>query len=50
MFWGYNYEGSAKWLADEQLHGAETWAKMEKQRIDFENKSSMWMKGHLDEY
>lgn len=50
MFWGYNYEGSPEWLANEQLYGAETWAKMEKQRIDFENKSSMWMKGHLDEY
>lgn len=49
MFWGYEYEGSPRWLAAEKVYGKEKWAEMEKQRIDKENKSSMWMKGHIEE-
>ena len=50
MFWGYEYKGSSQWLAAEEIYGKEVWAEMEKQRIDKENKSSMWMKGHIEEY
>jgi hypothetical protein len=50
MFWGYEYPGSNIWLDNERLYGKDVWAKMEKQRIDTENKSSMWMKGHIEEF
>lgn len=49
MFWGYNYGGSEQWLLNQQKYGEEEWARMEKERYDRENKSSMWMKGHLEE-
>jgi len=49
MFWGYNFSGSKKWLENELKYGKELWEAMEKERIDKENKSSMWMKGHLKE-
>jgi hypothetical protein len=49
MFWGYDFIGSESWLINEKKHGKDQWMKMEKERIDKENKSSMWMKGHLKE-
>ena len=49
MFWGYDYEGSPEWLENEKKHGVEEWAEIERNRVDAENKSSMWMKGHVDE-
>lgn len=49
MFWGYDYNGSENWLLNEKRYGKELWEVMEKERIDKENKSSMWMKGHLVE-
>lgn len=49
MFWGYDYPGSKDWLDNKEKFGEESWAKMEKERVDFENKSSMWMKGHLED-
>ena len=49
MFWGYDYAGSSVWLKNEKKYGAEQWAKIERARADAENKSSMWMKGHVEE-
>jgi len=49
-FWGYQYEGSPTWLEQEAIYGQEEWGKMEKKRIDYENKSSMWMKGYIEEH
>lgn len=49
MFWGYDYEGSPEWLENEKKHGVEEWAEIERNRVDAENKSSIWMKGHVDE-
>ena len=49
MFWGYQYEGSPEWLDKENIYGREEWSKMEKERIDYENKSSLWMMGHIEE-
>jgi hypothetical protein len=50
MFWGYEYEGSPKWLEQESIYGPEEWAEIEKRRIDYENKSSKWMKGNIEEF
>lgn len=50
MFWGYEYRGSDSWLANESIYGKENWAKIEKERIDYENKSSMWMRGRVEEF
>lgn len=49
MFWGYDYAGSSVWLENEKKYGAEQWAKIERARADAENKSSMWMRGHVEE-
>lgn len=47
-FWGYEYEGSAEWNKNKELLG-ETWIKVEKERANRENQSSMWMQGYLEE-
>jgi hypothetical protein len=49
MFWGYDYRGSEEWLQNQDKYGKEVWERMEKERVDFENKSSMWMKGHKED-
>jgi len=49
LFWGYNYEGSAKWLEDQKLYGEKIWQEMEEKRIKYECETSMWMKGHIEE-
>ena len=37
----FNYDGSSEWLANQKLHGAYKWAKIEQERIEFENKRTM---------
>jgi len=49
MFWGYEYDGSERWLAKESLYGKEKWAQMEKERLDREFRTSKWMMGAVEE-
>ena len=49
LFWGYDYEGSPEWLANQQKYGKEEWDKMEKERLDIEFRTSKWMKGTVEE-
>jgi hypothetical protein len=37
----FDYDGSAEWLANQKKHGAYRWAKMEEERIDYEDKRNM---------
>lgn len=49
MFWGYEYDGSAQWKANQELYGADVWANMEKERLAQEFKQSKWMMGAVEE-
>lgn len=48
LFWGYEYRGSDEWNRNKELLGDE-WIESERNRADYENKSSKWMKGHVEE-
>ena len=37
----FDYDGSEEWLANQKKYGAYRWAKMEFERIDFEDKRTM---------
>jgi hypothetical protein len=49
LFWGYDYEGSPEWLANQEKYGKEEWDRMEKERLDIEFRTSKWMKGAVEE-
>ena len=49
LFWGFDYEGSPEWLDNQSKYGVAEWDKMEKERLDFEFKTSKWMKGSVEE-
>ena len=49
MFWGHEYDGSPEWKANELKYGKETWAGIEKERLDKEFKQSKWMMGAVEE-
>ena len=48
LFWGYEYCGSEEWLANQNKYGKDTWEKMEKERMDYEFKTSKWSKGPVE--
>jgi hypothetical protein len=49
MFWGYEYDGSPEWKANELKYGPEVWGEMEKARLAEEFKTSKWMMGAVEE-
>lgn len=48
MFWGYKYDGSPEWLANEKLHPPGVWASIDEKRAEEELNSGKFFMGTVE--